>query len=210
MRRRRHCPIFTEPRQDHRDGASFDRSSAAPLGRLWPAGAGKPLGGPRAWIETARAPRWIAAAPSHSSTRHASARCRGGRRGTTSITSNRGASCARSGRASRKAEAARAMRRRWRGNTAAAAAANIAARLDLDDREHAAAPREDVDLARRAAPIARDDPPAAEPQVPAAEKFAEMSSPQRQVAADPVAAELVACRAGHGDLSGCCRASARS
>ena len=41
----------------------------------------------------------------------------------------------------------------------------LVARLDLDDREHLAAARQNVDLAARATPAARDDMPAAQPQV---------------------------------------------
>ena len=53
----------------------------------------------------------------YSSLRHAPARCRGGRDGATSITSNRMVRAASSGRVIKKADAARAMRRRWRGST---------------------------------------------------------------------------------------------
>src|SRR5260370_38822223 len=64
------------------------------------------------------------------------------------------------------------------GNAAALArqdgrggARKIAARLDFDDRQHPAAPGENVDFARRAAPMARDDTPAAQPQMPAAQQL---------------------------------------
>ena len=54
-------------------------------------------------------------------TRQAPRQWRGRRRGATSIRSNRRSRPARSGRAPRKASAARAIRRRWRGASAAAA-----------------------------------------------------------------------------------------
>ena len=41
--------------------------------------------------------------------------------------------------------------------------------LDLDDREHLAAARQNVDLAGRAAPVASQDMPATQPKVPKAE-----------------------------------------
>ena len=46
-------------------------------------------------------------------------------------------------------------------------------RLDLDDREHAAATRQDVDLARGATPAAGEDAPAPQPQMPQAQPFGE-------------------------------------
>ena len=48
---------------------------------------------------------------------------------------------------------------------------DLCARLDLDDREHLAAPRENVDLAGGATPPALNDTPAAQPQMPEAEPF---------------------------------------
>ena len=50
-------------------------------------------------------------------------------------------------------------------------AVEIAAGFDLDDRKYAAAARENVDLARWAAPVEGDDPPTAQPQMPAAQPF---------------------------------------
>src|SRR3954452_10992906 len=51
--------------------------------------------------------------------------------------------------------------------------------LDLDNREHLAAPRNDVDLAGRAAPVACDDPPSSHPQMNAAEKLGQIAAPAR-------------------------------
>jgi hypothetical protein len=45
----------------------------------------------------------------------------------------------------------------------------LSPRLDLDDREHLAAARQNVDLAGRTAPAARQDMPTAQPQMPKAE-----------------------------------------
>src|SRR5271163_1794223 len=45
----------------------------------------------------------------------------------------------------------------------------LSSRLDLDDREHLAAARQNVDLAGRTAPAARQDMPATQPQMPEAE-----------------------------------------
>ena len=76
-------------------------------------------------------------------------------------------------RRARPARAAPAEMPRRRARCAGAAAARRRmrrrrgrARLDLDHREHPAAPRDDVDLAGRAAPAAGDDPPSAQPQMP--------------------------------------------
>lgn len=53
---------------------------------------------------------------------------------------------------------ARCQRRRGHGD--------VPAGLDLDDREHPAAPGDNVDLARWAAPAARDNAPTTQPQMP--------------------------------------------
>jgi hypothetical protein len=73
--------------------------------------------------------------------------------------------------------------RRGAGDAAALArqhggggAGEVAAGLDLDDREDAPAPGEDVDFARWTAPVGGDDSPAAQPQMPAAQKFGELSA----------------------------------
>src|SRR5436190_23755284 len=55
----------------------------------------------------------------------------------------------------------------------------IPAQLDLDDREHPAAARQNVDLAGRAAPMAGNDLPAAQPQVPSAQKLGQAASALR-------------------------------
>jgi hypothetical protein len=47
----------------------------------------------------------------------------------------------------------------------------LAARLDLDDREHLATSRHNIDLAGRAAPAAGQDMPTAQPQKPEAKPF---------------------------------------
>jgi len=47
----------------------------------------------------------------------------------------------------------------------------FAPRLHLDHRKHTTAPRQDVDLARRASPTMREDAPATQPQVPQAKPF---------------------------------------
>jgi hypothetical protein len=47
----------------------------------------------------------------------------------------------------------------------------LAARLNLDDREHLAAPCHNIDLAGRAAPAASQDMPSAQPQKPEAKPF---------------------------------------
>ena len=54
-------------------------------------------------------------------------------------------------------------------------------RLDLDDREHAAAPRQDVDLARGATPAAGEDTPAPQPQMPQAQPFGEPPAALRKL-----------------------------
>ena len=46
---------------------------------------------------------------------------------------------------------------------------DLTPRLDFDDREHLTAARQNVDLARRAAPVASQDMPATQPKVPKAE-----------------------------------------
>src|SRR5580704_8478191 len=49
----------------------------------------------------------------------------------------------------------------------------LVSRLDLDNREHAAATRQDVDLARGATPTLGEDAPAPQPQMPQAQPFGE-------------------------------------
>ena len=99
------------------------------------------------------------------------------------------------------------MRRRCRGETARGGIGGGGAGLYLDDREHRAAPRDDVDLAGRAAPVAGDDPPQAQPQVNPAEEFRQIAAPTRALTPQPRAGRRL-----HHPCSGSSRvkASARS
>jgi hypothetical protein len=56
-------------------------------------------------------------------------------------------------------------------------------RLNLDDREHLAATRHNVDLARRAAPATRQDVPTPQSQVPKTEPFRHPAAALRALAA---------------------------
>jgi hypothetical protein len=56
-------------------------------------------------------------------------------------------------------------------------ARQIPPQLDLNDRQHAAAPRENVDLARWTAPMTGNDMPAAQAQMPAAQKLGDAAAP---------------------------------
>ena len=85
--------------------------------------------------------------------------------------------------------AGRAGRPRRRGRCGGAGAGRATARPRPRDRARAltsmiasvaAAPRDDVDLARRAAPAAREDAPAAQPQMPAAQQFGEPAAAPRR------------------------------
>jgi len=71
-----------------------------------------------------------------------------------------------------------ARRQRRRGDC------ELSPRLDLDDREHLAAARQNVDLAGRAAPAARQDMPATQPKVPEAEPLRRPPAALRTLAAE--------------------------
>ena len=72
--------------------------------------------------------------------------------------------------------------------------AEFISRLDLDNRKHPAAPGNDVDLSRRAAPASHDYSPAAHPQMPKAKPLREPSA----TLGPPASREIALPRPPHG------------